>query len=105
MEGVTILGDATEPVATTVLNNDYRPSGGLKPGGAFTVTFTVGFVKGDERWATLEIRNAASTRVELVPVLDRIRDFGDRPYLANDAARQIDSLESRIRSAEGFSSI
>lgn len=99
------VGDATEPVATTVLNNDYRPNGGLKPGDTFTVTFKVGFVKGDERWTTLEIRNAASTRVELVPVLDSIRDFGDRPYLANDATREIENLESNIMRAEGYSGI
>lgn len=99
------LDDAKEPVATTVVGNDYRNDGGLRPKSVFTSTFKVGFVRGDERWSTLEIRNATKTRVELVPMIESIRDFGDRPYLAEDAATQIETLRAAVHAAEGFSDI
>lgn len=99
------LDDSKEPVATTVLGNDYRNDGGLRPKHAFTSTFKVGFVRGDERWSTLEIRNAAKTRVELVPIIGSVRDFGDRLYLTKDAAAQINSLQAAVKAAEGYSDI
>ncbi|TWI06379.1 hypothetical protein [Aerolutibacter ruishenii] len=68
----------TEPEATTTLTNDYRNNGGLKPGGRFTVTFNVGFVRGDENWTTLAIRDARTRRVVLTPLLDSLKDFSDR---------------------------
>lgn len=99
------LDDATTPAATSVLSNDYRRNSGLSPGGVFEVTLQVGFVKGDESWTTLEIRNAQRTRVTLEPVLTDVRDFGDRAYLPNDAQQQIVMLQAGVKAAETFSDI
>lgn len=99
------LDGATTPVAKTVLVSDYRRNGGMKPGDSFNSTFKVGFVGGDERWTTLEIRNATKTHVVLEPILDSILDFGDRPYLADDAAKEIGNLGAALKVAKTFSDI
>ncbi|SJZ94190.1 hypothetical protein SAMN02745674_01351 [Lysobacter spongiicola DSM 21749] len=99
------VNDGAEAVATSILSNDYRRDGGLKPGDAYTVTFTVGFVTGDERWTTLEIRNANSTRVVLEPIIGSIKDFGNRPYLATDASAQASSLRATLEAAEKYAEI
>lgn len=99
------LDGAATPVAQTVLTSDYRNNGGMKPGDAFTTTFNVGFVKGDERWTTLEIRNATKTRVQLELVIDSVQDFGDRHYIGVDPVMQINKLEAVIEAAKSFSDI
>jgi hypothetical protein len=99
------LNDATEPVATTTLSSDYRNDGGLAPRRGFISTFKVGFVRGDESWSTLEIRNAAKTRVVLEPILDSIQDFGDRPYLTEDVAKRIENMRGAVAAAKSFDDI
>src|SRR3546814_17319770 len=78
------LDGTDRPAAQTILVNDYRKNGGLKPGSRFHIRFPIGFVRGDEAWTTLEIRNAAVRKVVLEPIMDRILDFGKRPYLEED---------------------
>lgn len=99
------LDNAKAPVATTVLSQDFKSDGGFKPGQSFASTFTVGFVRGDETWTTLEVRNAAQRRVLLEPVLNTVRDFGDRPYLANDAVEEIKALREAKTEADKYSDI
>lgn len=99
------LDGAAEPVAMTTLTNDYRENGGLKPGQRFNVTFNVGYLRGDERWLTLEIRNARERRVVLEPILASIQDFGERAYLAEDPAPHIEQKTAAIKAARSFSDI
>lgn len=99
------LDDAKTPVAATVLSQDFKNDGGFKPGQSYASTFTVGFVRGDETWITLEVRNAAQRRVLLEPVLDTVRDYGNRPYLANDAVEEIKALREAKTAADIYSDI
>lgn len=99
------LGDSSDPVVQSVLDNDYRKQGGLSPGDVYNVTLTVGFVRGDESWSTLEIQNAPVRRVELEPVLSSILDFGNRPYLAEDSSQRIERAEAAIEAAKQYSDI
>lgn len=99
------LDGASKPVATTTLVNDYRNDGGLKPSQRFNVTFNVGYLRGDERWLTLEIRNARERRVVLEPILDSVQDFGERAYLAEDPAQRIERRTAAIKAAQSFSDI
>lgn len=99
------LNDATAPTATTTLSNDYRNDGGLGPGQVFTSTFKIGFVRGDESWSTLEIRNATKTRVVLEPILDSIQDFGNRQYLAEDPVGRIENMRAAIAAAKSYDDI
>lgn len=99
------LDDATTPVATTVLNDDYVATGGFKPGMRVRRLFTIGFVKGDASWTTLEIRNARLTRVVLEPILGSIEDFGGRLVLPEDPEAQIERLTGAIAAARSFQDI
>lgn len=94
-----------EPEATTTLTNDYRDHGGLKPGGRFTVTFNVGFVRGDEGWTTLAIRNARTRRVVLTPVLESVKDFSDRPFVAGDTAAQVAQHKAALQKAAEYQAL
>jgi hypothetical protein len=95
----------SEPEATTTLTNDYRDHGGLKPGGRFTVTFNVGFVRGDEGWTTLAIRNARTRRVVLTPVLESVKDFSDRPFVEGDTTAQIAQHKAALQKAAEYESL
>jgi hypothetical protein len=99
------LDDIKEPVASTVITDDYRRDGGLRPGEKASRLFTIGFVRGDETWTTLEIRNAQRTRVELTPLLDSIADFGERPYLPEDPAAELERLQVLQDKARSFEDI
>jgi hypothetical protein len=99
------LDGASTPVASTLLTDDYRRDGGLKPGTRWRRNFTVGFVRGDESWTTLEIRNAKRTRVVVEPVLGTVEDFGGRVFLPEDPAAQIERLQDAIAAAESFRDI
>ena len=99
------LDGADKPAVQTVLTNDYRQNGGLKPGSQFQVRLPIGFVKGDEAWTTLEIRNAAERRIKLEPVLDSIQDFGERTYLKQDLIPQIEQMKAAIEAAKLYSDV
>lgn len=92
-------------VATAVLTNDYRKSGGFNPGSEFTVTFKVGFVRGDESWSSLAIQNAATRRVvlELLPL--SVLDHSNQPFLSRDAKADLTALEAGLQKAEAYSDI
>src|SRR3546814_17097797 len=83
------LDEEPAPVAIKILNDDYRPNGGMKPGSAWTTTFKIGFVRGDENWTTLQIRNAAKTRVEMKPVVSSVRDFSDELFVPRDFSAEL----------------
>lgn len=99
------IDGAAEPVVTKVLSNDYRRNGGLEPGDAYTVTFKIGHVRGDDRWTTLEIRNAETTRVVLEAVPGSVKDFGDRRYLPTDPIREVKLLQAGLEAAEKYAEI
>lgn len=99
------LDDAKTPVATTVVGHDLRNNGGFQPKQTFVSTFTVGLIRGDEAWTTLEIRNAKQRRVTLEPIVDSIRDFGDRLYVAEDPTEDIRKLRELRAVAEKYSDI
>ncbi|MBK0052669.1 hypothetical protein [Stenotrophomonas sp. S39] len=94
-----------QPVAQSRVLSDFRPIDGLKPGHQVTARFKVGFVKGDETWTTLAIRQAATTRVELSVVPDSALDFSDKPYLKVDHQKAIEQLEYQLKQADGFADI
>lgn len=96
------IDDRKEPEATTVLTSDFRENGGLRPGSRFSSRFNVGFVRGDEAWSTLAIRNARSTRVVMEPVLESIRDFSNKPYVASDTRAEIDRRRAALKEAERY---
>ncbi|HEX6995439.1 MAG TPA: hypothetical protein VF339_14980 [Gammaproteobacteria bacterium] len=95
----------SEPVATSVLTSSFRSEGGLSPGDERTVTFKIGFVSGDRKWTTLEIRNATDTRVVLKPDIESVRDFGDRRYIDSDVETQILRLQEAIQAARKYQQI
>jgi hypothetical protein len=99
------LDGADTPVAQTILVNDYRQQGGFKPGARFQLKLPIGFVRGDETWTTLEIRNATNRRVVLEPVLDSILDFGERAYLAEDPIPRIERMRVAIDAAKRYADI
>ncbi|HHA2747684.1 TPA: hypothetical protein ACOEQV_000050 [Stenotrophomonas maltophilia] len=99
------LDGSAKPVARAKLASDFRDLGGLKPGDKISATFAVGFVRGDETWTTLEVRNARSKRVELEPIAETGRDFGDKPYITADYQSKIEVLEKGLRQAESFTDI
>lgn len=99
------LDDAQTPVVTTTLTDNYRNQGGLAPGSQHRREFAIGFVRGDETWTTLEIRNAKRTRVVLEPVASSVQDFGDRHYLPEDPSAEIERLRSVIAAATSYQDI
>ncbi|KRG41910.1 hypothetical protein ARC78_10640 [Stenotrophomonas pictorum JCM 9942] len=99
------LDDAETPVVTTTLTDNYRDRGGLVPGGRHKREFAIGFVRGDETWTTLEIRNAKRTRVVLEPLATSVQDFGDRHYLPEDPSAEIERLRSVIAAATSYQDI
>jgi hypothetical protein len=94
-----------QPVATTELNIDHRERNGLHPGQQQQVTFTVGFVTGDENWTTLEIRNAKKCRVLIEPVDRNITDLGNRGYAVPDVRSEIERLEGVMAAARKWQDI
>ena len=99
------LDDSKESVATTVITDDYRRDGGLRPGAGATRLYSIGFVRGDEAWTTLEIRTAQHTRVVLTPLLDSIADFGERAYLPEDPAAELERVQALQDKARSFEDI
>ena len=99
-----INGDA-QPVAKSKVRSDFRTIEGLKPDHHVTARFTVGFVKGDQTWTTLAIRQAASTRVELQMIPETALDYGDKAYLSANHQKRIDFLESQLKEAGEFEDI
>lgn len=99
------INGADTPVAESILVDDYREQGGFNPGEQFRTTLRVGFVRGDESWSTLEIRNASDRRIVLEPVLSSILDHGERPYLAEDSIPQIERMKATIEAAKLYSDI
>lgn len=99
------LNGSTEPVVTSIVTSDFRLRNGMLPGGKHDAKFIVGFVKGDDRWTSLEVRNARSIKVLLTPVFTSVRDFGDRPYLANDAAKKLKSTQDALDAAKSYADL
>lgn len=99
------IDDRKEPEASAIVASDYRNDGGLKPGGRFAVTFNIGFVRGDEGWTTLAIRNASARRVVLTPVLESVKDFSDRPYVGGDTAAEITQAKAALKLAGEYRSL
>src|SRR3546814_942160 len=93
------LDGTDRPEEQTILVNDYRKNGGLKPGSRLHIRFPIGFVRGDAAWTTLEIRNDAVRKVVLEQILDRILDFGERHSLTWDPIPRIEQMTvtDRIR--------
>ncbi|HDS1010420.1 TPA: hypothetical protein ACOEN9_000059 [Stenotrophomonas maltophilia] len=99
-----INGEA-QPTAKSRVHSDFRSIDGLKPNHGVTARFNVGFVKGDDAWSTLAIRQASSTRVELELIPQTALDFNDKPYIAANYREKIQSLENQLKQAEKFSDI
>lgn len=99
------LNGAGDPFATARVTSDFRSRDGLRPGDTYKVTSIVGFVKGDDRWTSLEVRNARSVRVALTPVLTSIEDFAGRQYLAIDVARKLKSMKTALAAAQRYADI
>src|SRR3546814_17481789 len=85
------LDGTDRPAAQTILVNDYRKNGGLKPGSRFHIRFPIWFVRGTEAWTTLEIRNAEVRKVVLEPILESILAFGARRLEARRVGKEVGS--------------
>ncbi len=104
-EAVLYINDGTLPIAKAKVHSDFRKIDGLKSGDGVRARFNVGFVKGDEAWTTLAVRQASSTRVEVTIIPLTAMDFSDKPYLAADHQKRIELLESQLKDADKFSDI
>lgn len=99
------LDDAEAPVVSTTLSDNYRATGGLTPGSQHHRKYSIGFVRGDDAWTTLEIRNAKHARVVLEPVASSAQDFGDRYYMPKDRSAEIERLRAVIAAAKSYQDI
>lgn len=59
------LNGSDKPVASTFIQDNYKNGGGIKSGYEYKRDFTIGFVRGDANFTTLEIQNAAKREVKL----------------------------------------
>lgn len=69
------INGADKPVASTVLDDNYKGGGGIKPGYEYKREFTLGFVKGDDRFTTLEIQNASKREVRMSLLVNDCTDL------------------------------
>lgn len=99
-----INGDK-QPVARSRVRSDFRSIKGLRPDHQVAARFTVGFVKGDQTWTTLAIRQAATTRVELEVVPDTALDYSDKTYVTASYQRRIEVLQGQLKEADKFADI
>ncbi|WP_142806924.1 hypothetical protein [Stenotrophomonas maltophilia] len=99
------LNGSDTPVAVSTLTSDFRSVGGLAADRQRDATFNVGFVRGDESWTTLEIRNAPQRRVVLQALPATALDYSDKPYLSGDYGKQIAAYEKSLKEAESYSDI
>ncbi len=99
------IDDQPEPVAKSRVLSDFRTIDGLKPGRQVTARFKVGFVKGDQTWTTLAIRQASTTRIELSLIPETALDFSDKPYMKEDHKKAIAHLEQQLKQADEFADI
>ncbi|EKT4097495.1 hypothetical protein QEG32_002097 [Stenotrophomonas maltophilia] len=104
-EATLYINGETQPVAKAEVRSDFRKIDGLKAGDRVAARFNVGFVKGDEAWTTLSIRQAASTRVELKVIPLTAMDFSDKPYVTADYEKRIEILENQLKEADRFADI
>ncbi|MCU1169664.1 hypothetical protein [Stenotrophomonas maltophilia] len=104
-EAMLYINGEAQPVAKAKVHSDFRKIDGLKSGDGVTARFNVGFVKGDEAWTTLAIRQASSARVELRVVPLTAMDFHDEPYVIADYEKRIELLENQLKEADRFADI
>lgn len=72
------LNGAEKPVASTVIEDNYKAGGGIKPGYEYKREFTLGFVKGDDRFTTLEIQNSKNREVRLTLLINDCVDLSGK---------------------------
>ncbi|MCU1082907.1 hypothetical protein [Stenotrophomonas maltophilia] len=99
------LNGSDTPVAESILASDFRSIGGLAAERQLDATFQIGFVKGDESWTTLEVRNSTDRRVVLEALPATAMDYSDKRYLASDYGKQIAAYEKALQEAESYSDI
>ncbi len=104
-EAALYINGGAQPVAKAKVHSDFRKINGLKSDDGVTARFNVGFVKGDETWTTLAVRQASSTRVELTVIPVTAMDFSDKPYVTADYQKRIERLENQLKEAERFADI
>ncbi len=104
-EATLYINGEAQPVAKAKVHSDFRKIDGLKSGDGVTARFNVGFVKGDEAWTTLAIRQASSARVELRGIPVTAMDFRDQPYVIADYEKRIELLENQLKEADRFADI
>jgi hypothetical protein len=109
------LDDQKTPVATSdildVYNNSFKgnsmfgspqqvDAGGLPAGATAKRSFTIGFVSGDPNWTTLEVQNAKARRVLLEPIVESVKDFGNRAYLGGAPYNDLKEWKRSLATAE-----
>lgn len=99
------VNEQAQPSAQTQVHSGFRKIEGLKPAREVTARFKVGFVKGDEAWTTLAIRQATTTRVELSVIPESALDFSDKPYVGGNHQQAIKLLEQQLERAARFADI
>lgn len=69
------INGADKPVASSVVEDNYKGGGGIKDGYEYKRDFTLGFVRGDDRFTTLEIQNAKQREVRLTLLVNDCTDL------------------------------
>jgi len=72
------LDGSEKPVASTVIDDNYKSGGGIKTGYEYKRDFTLGFVKGDDRFTTLEIQNSKKREVRLTLLINDCVDLSGK---------------------------
>lgn len=99
------LNGSDMPVAVSTLTSDFHSVGGLAPERQLEASFQIGFVKGDESWTTLDIRNSTERRVVLEALPATAMNYSDKLYLSGDHGKQLAAYEQSLREADSFSDI
>lgn len=99
------LDGNTTPAASTVIEDNYKGGGGFQPGYRYTRTFTLGFVKGDERFTTLEIQNAKKREVKLTLIPDGCVELDGKSVSSMDPHAALKELDEILAKAKKYQSI
>lgn len=93
------LNGGKSPVATSEQFDDYRSVGGLASGAEASREMTVGFVKGDQTWSTLEVQNATERKVKLTVIPSQVKDFSEHHLVNPSPETKLNNLKKTLATA------
>jgi len=89
-----------KPVASTTVTDDYKGDGGFKSGYRYARDFKLGFVRGDDRFTTLEIQNSKTRILKMTLIPDECIEINGHAVSYNNphiAIRQLDETVAKAR--------